>query len=122
MSLLELACESCTLKVDPPASGGTFVILPIGSGSLGSKVHCQSAEVYTAIAFTVTAVSYGSVVSGSGAGIITGTAAKIKVSGQAPVRKTDSLMITVTDVNPPYGTANVKVEVDDPGQDKAKAE
>jgi hypothetical protein len=121
MIAVELAVEGCTLKVQTPASGGSFVILPIGSGSIGSKMKCQGNQVYTSLAFTVTAVSMGAVVSGSGGGTIAGTATKAKASGQPPVRKGDSVIITVTDANPPYGTASVTVEVNDPGQTKAKA-
>ena len=125
MSAVELAVEGCTLKVQTPASGGSFAILPIGSGSIGSKMKCQGNQVYTSLAFTVTEVavttSIPPVVSGSGGGTIAGTATKAKASGQPPVSKGDSVIITVTDANPPYGTADVTVEVDDPGQTKAKA-
>jgi len=117
-----VACLGATLKVSPPDSGGTFVILPIGGGSFGSKAACQGAEVYTAISFTVTGVVTGTVANGSGAGVITGGGDKVKASAALVVRQGDSVDITVTDANPPYGTDTATIEVDDPGQDKARAE
>lgn len=120
-----LACVTATLKAQAPASGGSFTILPIvplGTGSLGSNVKCQSNEVYTAIKFTVTAIAVTTppITSGSGGGTIVGTATKVKASTQPVVRKGDSVVISVTDTVTPFGSANVTILVDDPGQDKAK--
>lgn len=121
MSAELMACLGATLRVVPPASGGTFVILPIGGGSLGSLAACQGAEVYTGIGFTVTGVVVGDVVSGSGGGFISGEAENVDASGLPVVRQGDSVTITVADVQPPYGEEDVTVEVDDPGQQKTRA-
>jgi hypothetical protein len=124
MSAVELAVETCTLKAQSPASGGSFVILPIGAGSFGSKMACQGKQVYTAIMFTVTGIVAPGITSGmeaEGAVTIVGTTTAVKVSGESPVRKGDTVTMLVVDTVYPYGSASVVVEVDDPGQTKAKA-
>ena len=121
MSVELIACVGATLAVVSPATKGSFSILPIGGGSMGSDAACQGKEIYTSISFTVTGVVVGVVASGSGAGVIAGEATKVNAGGLPVVRKSDSVEITVTDAQPPYGTENVTVEVDDPGQQKARA-
>jgi hypothetical protein len=118
-----MACEGCTLKFSNPAHTGLITILPVGGGSSGSNAGCGGNQVYRGVAFTCTACSNGAgIINGTGAGSISGTAVKVKVSAQPPVRKGDSVTITIvgTSGGSPASYSST-IEVDDPGQSKAKA-
>lgn len=128
MSAIELACEGCTLKFTNTSHTGSILIAPIGvGGSTGSKAKCRvndvDNQVYVGVKFTVSGASNGAgITAGTGTGTITGSATKVKVSGQPPVRKGDCVTIIITGVQSGSpATYSSELEVDDPGQTKAKA-
>jgi len=116
-----LAVEGLTLDFQDPTHSGTITIIP--ASVVVDAVQCQGDKVYVIISFTVAAFSGPGISVGTGAGVITGTATKTKVSnGLIPCREDDSVTITITDSVTPFGTLSTTVYVSDAGQTKAKAE
>lgn len=129
MSAEFLAVESCTLAFRNPAHTGSFSILPIDGGSQKLlKATCQDKAIYTLLSFTITGASDGaSIVSGTGAGAIAGSAEKI--SGLAvnpytiPCRSEDEVDVVITGfIGSSPETYTTTVYIDDPGQEKVCAQ
>jgi len=123
MALKDLSVTGMTFKFVNPAHSGTILITGIAS----SKVKAGGSFVYkTTLAISITAGSDGNITNATGAGVIIGTSLKVLVDNSAPLRKGDkSVPITMTGTNPsppPPTLAYITVvEIDDPGQNKVRA-
>lgn len=116
-----LAVEGLTLDFRSASHSGTIVILPVSV--MYPTVKCDGNASYISISFTVIAFAGGGISSGTGAGVITGSATKVKIdTTDVPVREEDEVTIMITDSVTPFGTTNTTVYVSDAGQTKAKAE
>jgi hypothetical protein len=119
-----LAAEGMTFKFLNPAHSGNVAVTGIAS----LKAKGENKGVYlNNLAITITNGSDGSITNATGSGTMIATAQKILIENQIPLREGDqSIDIIMTGTNPspppPTSTYTTKVEIDDPGQTKWKAD
>jgi hypothetical protein len=106
---------------------GATLALKTGTGTvfannilsvIANKVKCSAHSVYTTLAFTVSGYFGGPVSNGTGAGLIVGSATKVKAEGAAVVLENDSVLVTISDGS---HTTTDTVYVSVAGQLKVKA-
>ena len=119
-----MAVVGMTFKFVNPAHSGTVTVTGVPSTKL--KAGGQFAYKDT-LAISITAGTDGSITNASGVGTMMATSTKLTTEAIKPLRKGDkSIVITMTGTNPapppPTATYTTQVEIDDPGQTKAKGE
>jgi len=118
-----IAVQGCTVLIKPPATGSlTITSVP------SLKVLASGAGVYKQIMnISLSGVTIpGTLINGSGAGVISPTAAKVTAESGLVLRQGDTGTITVNGTTPttpfPPATGTVDVEIIAAGQVKVKAE